>query len=200
MLQLILGPVLDPFSGGVNVKSISEALLRRFRRFGAIVNSPVDKLLTIDGMSETAAAALRTVGVAARHLVPEAVRNRPLLCTSDSVKEYLSARFLYEPIEVFLILYLDGGHRLIDVEELRRGRIDRVSAFPREILQRCLGFDAAAIIIAHNRPGGNLEANYQDIEVAENIIAAASVFGIAVIDHIIVGGSKNVSMRERGLI
>ena len=89
--------------------------------------------------------------------------------------------------EVFLVLTLDGGGRLVKVHEVSRGLINRCLVHPREVFQVALADDAGSIIVAHNHPSGNLTPSQEDREVTSRIRQAGEIMGIPLLDHIIIG-------------
>jgi DNA repair protein RadC len=195
----ILQILLDPVSGGRNTKPVAEALLRKFRTFGQVIKAPARELMTIKGVDEFGAAALKTVETAAMHLLRHAAFDEPILATSDSVKNYLIAKLQHERTEVFCVLYLNSCGRLIEYQEVWRGTVDQVPVYPREVMRRCLELDATEIMIAHNHPSGSLEPSCEDIQIAEDIVETASWFDITLLDSLIIGGGQTFSMRDRGL-
>ncbi|MFN9969556.1 MAG: JAB domain-containing protein, partial [Phycisphaerae bacterium] len=70
----------------------------------------------------------------------------------------------------------------------------------REVVKRALELDASALILVHNHPSGDPTPSQSDIAMTEQIVAAASVFGITIHDHLVVGRSREISFRATGLL
>ena len=104
------------------------------------------------------------------------------------------------PYEVFSCLFLDNRHRVIEFEELFRGTIDGASVHPREVVQRALYHNAAALILAHNHPSGVAEPSSADRRITQRLKEALALVEIRVLDHFIVGEGQPVSMAELGLM
>lgn len=106
--------------------------------------------------------------------------------------------------ENFIVAYLNTRHQVIDVRCAFTGTIDTCTVYIREILREALSLNAAALILAHNHPSGLPEPSVADIHLTEQIKSAASVMGIRLLDHIVIGesgsGLLSVSMAERGLL
>jgi len=100
--------------------------------------------------------------------------------------------------EVFCCLFLDSQHRFLASEELFLGTIDSASVHPREVVQRCLHHNAAAVIFAHNHPSGVAEPSQADRQITERLQAALGLLDIRVLDHVVVGDTGTVSLAERG--
>jgi len=134
-----------------------------------------------------------------RYLASELQRSETLLSPA-ACAEYLRARILAYPYEVFACLFLDNRHRVIAFEELFRGSIDGASVHPREVVRRCLTLNAAAVIFAHNHPSGVAEPSQADREITHELKRALALIEVRVLDHFIVGDGAPVSFAERGLL
>jgi len=126
-------------------------------------------------------------------------RGRKLEDVNDS-KMFLTLKLSHLEHEVFSIIFLDNRHKVISYEELFRGTIDGASVYPREVVKRSLQLNAAAIILAHNHPSGEPEPSSSDERITRRLKEALSLVDIRVLDHIIIGGTTNVSLAERGLL
>jgi len=101
---------------------------------------------------------------------------------------------------VFLALYLDAQHRLIEAEELFRGTLTQTSVYPRELVKGALARNASALAIAHNHPSGEAEPSRADELLTQTLKSALSLVDVRVIDHFVVAGDRVVSFAERGLV
>jgi DNA repair protein RadC len=102
--------------------------------------------------------------------------------------------------EVFSCLYLDTRHRMISYEALFRGTIDGAAVYPREIVKQALRLNAAAVILGHNHPSGDLEPSEADRNITIRVAKALALVDIRLLDHLIVGRAGHVSLAERGVI
>jgi DNA repair protein RadC len=132
--------------------------------------------------------------LAARH------RRGVALTSPDDTHAYLRLLFAERPNEVFVCLFLDTKHRIIAVEELFQGTIDGASVHPREVVRRCLELGAGALVLAHNHPSGVPEPSQADLRITQQLTQALTLFGIRVLDHLVVATEGSISFAERGLI
>lgn len=102
--------------------------------------------------------------------------------------------------EHFLCISLNGNHEIIRVYVVSVGTVNSSLIYPREVMEAALKDKAAAIILAHNHPSGNLEPSNSDIETTKKLIAAAKVMGIPILDHIIVTTGGYFSFLEHDLL
>jgi DNA repair protein RadC len=101
---------------------------------------------------------------------------------------------------VFVCLWLDAQHRVIDCQELFRGTLTQTSVYPREIVKAALRANAAAVIFAHNHPSGAAQPSRADELLTRNLKDALALVEIKVLDHFIVAGNQTLSFAERGLL
>ena len=89
---------------------------------------------------------------------------------------------------------------LICYEALQEGTVDHTAVYPREILRKALDLNASGILLAHNHPGGSLEASEGDRQLTRQIVTAARAMGLTVHDHLIVTAEGHFSFRQAGLL
>ena len=122
------------------------------------------------------------------------------LTSPKAVREYLKLRIADRQHEVFVCLFLDSQHRLIAAEELFRGTLAQTSVYPREVVKAAIGYNAAAVIFAHNHPSGVAEPSRADALLTQALKQALALVDIRTLDHLVVGGTNIASFAERGLI
>ena len=118
--------------------------------------------------------------------------------TSEDTKSWLMLELSSLEREVFMVLYLDNQHRLIEKEVIALGGINSTEVHPREILKASLRHNAAAVILAHNHPSGWAEPSQADRNITDKLKDALSQLDVRVLDHLVVGGVEVVSFAERG--
>src|SRR5579859_2569033 len=99
--------------------------------------------------------------------------------------------------EVFFVMYLDNRHRILAAEVAFNGTIDGAEVYPREIVKRALGHNAAAIICAHNHPSGNAEPSAADRAVTLRLRDALALVDIRLLDHFVVTSDAYMSLASR---
>lgn len=102
--------------------------------------------------------------------------------------------------EVFLVLFLDAQHRVLDAEAMFRGTVTQTAVYPREVVKAALSRNAAAVAFAHNHPSGHAEPSRADEYLTANLKSALALVDVRVIDHFVVAGDRLTSMAERGLL
>jgi len=102
--------------------------------------------------------------------------------------------------EVFAAVMLDTRHRLIEYVELFQGTIDGAEVHPREVAKCALRLNAAAVIVAHNHPSGEVEPSAADRAVTVRLKHALALLDIRLLDHVIVGSRESLSMAKQGYL
>ncbi|HDS64156.1 MAG TPA: DNA repair protein RadC [Methanofollis liminatans] len=102
--------------------------------------------------------------------------------------------------EYFICISLNGAGEVIGNREVTKGLINYSPVHPREVFADVLTDRATSVIFVHNHPSGSLEPSREDIAMTGQLVAAAGILGIRVLDHIIVSRKGHTSMRERGLL
>lgn len=122
------------------------------------------------------------------------------IASPGDVRRYLRLSLAGHRAEVFVGLYLDNRHRVLDYTEHFQGSIDHTAVHPRVIAQHALEINAAAVIFAHNHPSGIPEPSDADRLITRRLIEALEYFDVRVLDHFVVGADSVVSLAERGLL
>jgi len=110
------------------------------------------------------------------------------------------AKVQEEAQEVFGILILNTKNKIVAAHEVSRGALNSSLVHPREVFKPAVLHNAAAIICFHNHPSGDPEPSRDDIEITNRLVEAGKIMGIEILDHIIVGDDRYVSLKERGVM
>lgn len=130
-------------------------------------------------------------------------KENDVLNTPQEVSDFVLSKMkrLYDQ-ETMLTIFLDGQNRVIDYEETFIGTVNSCTVHPREIFRNAVVNKAAAIIISHNHPSGNITPSKEDVQMTQKLIWAGKLMNINMLDHVIVSGSnknKFFSMKAEGL-
>ena len=183
-----------------DTKPLAKALLAEFGGIGALLAADAEALRRIDGMGDTAIAALKIAHASALRLLRAEVAEKPVLANWQALLDYLRADMAHHPIERVRVLHLNTRNMLIRDEEISRGSIDEAAVHVREVIRRAIDLSSAALILVHNHPSGDPSPSRADIDLTRGVIEAGKRLGVAVHDHIIVGTQGHSSLRAMGLI
>lgn len=106
----------------------------------------------------------------------------------------------YEDQEKFVVLALNTKNKVLARKEIFVGSINASIVHPREVLSFGIKHNAASIVVAHNHPSLDPTPSREDLDVTSRLKEAGKIIGIEVLDHVIVGGSRFVSLKEKGYL
>jgi DNA repair protein RadC len=111
------------------------------------------------------------------------------ICEPEQAAGYFANRIGWQTTEYFAVLAVNVKHEAIGFEVIAQGTLTETLAHPREIFQSALRWGASRIFVGHNHPSGNNEASPEDIILTRQLLQAAQILGIPVMDYIIVSGN-----------
>lgn len=110
----------------------------------------------------------------------------------------LYAEYCDKKQEHFMVTTLNGAHEPIKTHVVSIGLVNRTLVHPREVFYPAIEDSAAAIMLCHNHPSGNLEPSQEDIEITQRMKQASVIIGIEIIDHLIISKNGYYSFLEEG--
>jgi DNA repair protein RadC len=194
LIALFLGSGMP----GHNVFELARSLLARFGSLRAMLDAAPADFKGLRGIGPAKTAVLLAVVEMARRALAEQFRERPLIDSSAAVEDYVRLLIGTRPHEVFLCLFLDARHRLIDSEESSRGSLTRMAVYPREIVRRALATNAAALVVAHNHPSGATKPSASDRQLTRVLRDALALIDVRLVDHLVVGRNAVFSFAHAG--
>ena len=185
-----------------DVKQPAKALLQRFGSLRGVLDAPIADLQSVTGVGEVAAVALRVIRASATLYLQEASEGTEVLRDPQRLSDFWRMQIGALKHEVFAVAYLDSACRLLrnGVETLQKGTVDRAAVYPRSIVEAALTRQAAALVLAHNHPNGNVEPSEHDKVLTRAIVLAAETISLRVVDHLIVSSEDTFSFKRAGLL
>ncbi len=186
LLSIILGKGIK----GKGVCKLSDEVLKQLDNINYRIDDTL--LLEIPGLGKAKIASMAAgIEFSRRILCPETKR---IKAPSD-IYPYIR-HFADRKQELFLSASLNGAHEIIAIRTVTVGLINRSLVHPREVFADPISDRAAAIIVCHNHPSGNLEPSGEDLEVTKRLTEAGDVLGLPLLDHIIFTETGYYSFKE----
>lgn len=182
-----------------DVKPLAKELIQKFGSFAKTIHADIPELME-SGLSENSAIALKAIESSAFKMMKQDLEKKPILNSWSRLIDYLYASMAHDTKEQFRLLFLNKKNELIGDEVQQTGTVDHTPAYPREIMKRALSVGATAIILVHNHPSGDATPSQADVELTQDIIAAALPFDITIHDHIVISKHGHTSFKTDGLI
>ena len=156
------------------------------------------EMIALPGLGPAKLAELHAALELGRRHLETTLERQDVMSSPETTRNFLSARLRGLRHEAFAILFRDHQHRLIAFEELFRGTLDACSVHPRQVVERALHLNAAAVILSHNHPSGVAEPSGADRHITDRLRDALGLIEVRVLDHLVVGEGRPVSFAERG--
>lgn len=185
---------------GLSAIDVARQMLLDFGGLDKVLAADKNRFCDYPGMGVARFALLQAALEVSRRNVFCEVREQDVLTSPNLVREYLSLHISGLQHEVFVGLFLDNRHRVLEYQELFSGTIDSAAVYPREVVKRCLQVNAAAVIFAHNHPSGVAEPSDTDVRLTRKLTDALALIDVRVLDHLIIGQGVQTSLAERGLM
>lgn len=179
---------------------LAHALLNRFGSLEAVLEADVAELKKVPGIGDSAAALIHLVPQISKRYFVNKGQHDQILNSTAAAGRYLVPRFFYERSEVVYVLCLDAKRKVLCCKEISRGEVNTAEVSIRKIVEVALSHNATSVILAHNHTSGVAIPSVEDEAVTKQIRTALNCVGIALTDHIVVGGEDFVSMAESGLL
>ncbi len=188
----LLAVLLGSGNRHADVLALSAKLLRQLDQVGA--SPSIDDLLTVPGMGQAKASlVVASLEFARRRIRPHGFK---IAFPPDA---FPLIRHLADRIqEHFICISLNGANEVIAVRTVSVGLVNRALVHPREVFADPITDRAAAIIVAHNHPSGNLSPSQDDLAVTRQLKQAGITLGINLLDHIIFNHERHYSLLENG--
>ena len=185
-----------------DVKRPAKALIERFGNLRGILDAPIEELSSVAGIGFVTPVALQIIRAAATLYLRQSGEGRESLADPARLADLWRMRIGALQNEVFEVAYLDSGYRLLrdGVETLEEGTIDQAAVYPRRVVESALKRGAAALVLAHNHPNGNVAPSEHDKVLTRAIVLAAETVRLRIVDHLIVSADETFSFRKTGLL
>jgi DNA repair protein RadC len=198
-LRELVALLIGAGSARGSAAAVAERVLARaggsLRRLAAM---DLGALEAVSGVGVATAARVLAALELGRRAAAEEPTDRPRIQGPGDVYQRLGPRLRDLPQEEFHALLLDTRHRVLREALLTRGTLDASLVAPREVFRLAVVEGAAAVILVHNHPSGDPTPSPDDRAVTRQIADAGRALGIPVLDHVILGDGRFVSLAEAG--
>jgi DNA repair protein RadC len=188
---------------GINGKSavdLARDLLLEFGDLRRLIEADAGAVCKTRGLGAAKYVQIQAAIELGKRYLESGLRQTDVLTSPKTTRDYLLAQLRAYPHEVFACLFLNNRHHVISFDKMFNGTIDGASVYPREVVKRALGHNAAAVIFAHNHSSGIAEPSAADITLTRRLKTALELVDIRVLDHFVIGNQEAVSFAERGLL
>ncbi|MFO7983257.1 MAG: DNA repair protein RadC [Desulfuromonadales bacterium] len=186
-------------SSGMSALDHARQLIASFGSLQKLARTTTAELCTVKGIGPAKAAEVQAVFEIARRHGTEALEQGAQYASPVEVFRHFHPRLCDHKKESFIALLLDSKNRLIREVTISEGSLTASIVHPREVFSPVIRESAAAVLFVHNHPSGDPTPSSEDIEITTRLRDAGTLMGVRVLDHIIIGREKFVSLAERGV-
>ncbi|NLF01106.1 MAG: DNA repair protein RadC [Anaerolineales bacterium] len=195
----LLAIVLQTGIGGENVLTMATRLLSRFGGLPGLARASRSELEAVKGLGPAKTAQLKAALELGRRMLAAAPEERLVVRSPRDVAQLLIAEMAHLAQEHFRALYLDTRNHVLGIETIYIGSLNASYIRVAEVFREAVKRNSAAVIVAHNHPSGDPSPSSEDVAVTRQLVAAGKLLDIEVLDHLVIGQQRFVSLRERGL-
>jgi DNA repair protein RadC len=179
-----------------NALSVANTLLAAHGGLHGLTRCTADDFVRIAGIGVARAAQIQAALELGRRTLTLAPSARLQIRRPEDAAAYLMPRFGARGVEQFGIILLDTKHRVMRTAVLAVGTLNSSIVQPRDVFREAAIGGAAAIVIFHNHPSGDPTPSPDDVALTRRLVAAGTLIGIDVVDHLILGDARYWSIKE----
>ena len=196
----LLSLLLRPGNGRRSAATLAKDLLKRFGDVAGVLSQDARALAGVTGLGAAKVAALVSIRELLKRAERASLEKEKVWSSSTKVRRHITLHLAHYEQEVFGALFLSARHHMLAMEDMFFGSVDRAAVYPREVMKRCLRHNAAAVILYHNHPSGVPEPSQMDRDITARLVTVLTEIDVEVIDHVVVGRMRNVSMADKGML
>ncbi len=179
---------------------LANRLLCHFEGLRGIAQATVEQLSAVNGMGLAKAAQVKAAFELGKRLAVSSEEARPAIGSPADAASLVMEELRHQDREHFLALFLDARNRVIARSIISIGSLQSNIVHPREVFKEAMARSAASLIVLHNHPSGDPSPSEDDRLITARLKEAGNLIGIPLLDHIIIGAGKFVSLKEKGAL
>jgi DNA repair protein RadC len=195
----LMAILLRTGSQGENVLALATRLLVQFGGLGGLVKASLSELSAVKGVGQAKAAQLKAGLEIGRRLQIAAPDERPQITSPADAANLLMLEMGHLEQEHLRILLLDTKNRVLASPTVYKGNVNTSVVRIAELFREAIRHNSTGLILAHNHPSGDPTPSPEDVRITRQIVDAGKLLDIDVLDHLIIGQGRYVSLKERGL-
>ncbi|OCB00835.1 MULTISPECIES: RadC family protein [Clostridium] len=197
----LLAIIIRTGTQGENVLQLCSRLLSELEGLNGILDASFDDIISIKGIKQGKASQILALAeLFKRFRTLKAINNDIKITSPKDLASLLMGEMNELNQEVLKVVLLNTKNIVVGIKDVFKGSLNTSVVHPREIFKQAINKNSASIIICHNHPSGDPTPSREDINITLRIKECGNIIGIQLVDHIIIGNNKFVSLKERGLI
>ena len=184
---------------GESVVNMSHALLAKFGGLRGLANATYGELCSYRGISDAKACQLMAALELGRRLVSLSPEDKAQISSPRDISNLFMAEMSFLEQEHLRVVLLNTKNLVLGVKEIYLGNVNSSIVRVAEVFRPAIRDNCPAIVLVHNHPSGDPSPSPEDVNITKQIVQAGAMLDIEVLDHVVIGNQRFVSMKERKL-
>jgi DNA repair protein RadC len=195
----LLAIILRTGAASESVLNLSARLLTKFHGLAGLTRAGFGQLCQERGVGEAKAAQIKAALELGRRLISTQPDERPVVKSPADIVNLLQGEMAFLEQEELWLVLLNTKNQVLGVPRIYKGSVNTSLIRVGELFREAARENCPALIVVHNHPSGDPTPSPEDVKVTEQIVKAGKLLDIEVLDHIIIGHQRHISLKERGL-
>lgn len=184
---------------GESAVQVGQRLLNQYKNLAGLHRAPFEDLCAQRGIGAAKAAQIKAAIELGRRMAREPAETKTTISSPSDAAALVAYDMSALEQEILSVILLDIRNQVIDIVEIYKGSVNSSQVHVGELFKPAIRRNAAALIVVHNHPSGDPTPSPDDVAITRSIIQAGKLLDVDVLDHMVIGHGKWVSMKERGL-
>ncbi|MEG9296982.1 DNA repair protein RadC [Mangrovibacillus sp. Mu-81] len=198
--QELLAILLRTGTKSESVLQLSNRLLTSFDGLNLLKDASLEEITKTKGIGLAKAVQIMAAVELGRRIGNLAFDDRYSIRSPEDGANYVMNDMRFLAQEHFVCLYLNTKNQVLHKQTIFIGSLNASIVHPREVFKEAFRRSAASIICIHNHPSGDPTPSREDIEVTKRLVECGRIIGIDILDHLIIGEKKFISLKEKGYL
>ncbi|MBY7143252.1 DNA repair protein RadC [Virgibacillus sp. NKC19-3] len=198
--QELLAILLGSGTKEESVMVLSNRVLMHFEGLKLLNDATIEELMAIKGIGEAKGVLMLSAIELGKRMNQYKINDRYIVRSPEDGANYIMEEMRSLKQEHFVVLFLNTKNQIIHRQTIFIGSLNTSVVHPREVYREAVKRSAASIIVAHNHPSGDPSPSQEDIHVTRRLVESGKMIGIELLDHLIIGDRKFISLKEKGYL
>lgn len=195
----LLAILLQAGVAGENAIQVGQRLLKEFNGLAGLQRASYTEICAQHGIGEAKAAQIKAAIDLGRRLASQTPQDRPVVHSPEDAADLVQYEMGALEQEQLRVMTLNTRNHVLGIKTIYQGSLNSSQVRVGELFRPAIRENAAAVIIVHNHPSGDPSPSPDDIAITKAIIQAGKLLDIQVLDHLIIGQGRFISLNRRGL-
>ncbi|MRX71426.1 DNA repair protein RadC [Bacillus lacus] len=198
--QELLAILLRTGTKKESVLELANTVLKHFEGLRLLKEASVQEITSISGIGEAKAVHILAALELGRRINRLSYDERYVIRSPQDGADFVMEEMRFLTQEHFVCIYLNTKNQVLHKQTVFIGSLNASIVHPREVFKEAFRRSAASFICVHNHPSGDPSPSREDIDVTKRLAEAGKMIGIELLDHLIIGEQKFVSLKEKGYL